>query len=244
MIISLLLSDIIQKVISDPSLTNHDQGLKLDLFTKEPSRKIIVGSRLVLKIFDVMQVCSNVRTCSLPLEAKDRDKNCLFNLWGADLSSSLSHSPAIAVILSNYGLVDNGKEQSYLALHILQSHFKWLCESRISSNVSGQVRTHDKARNKNFLSILLALNLMLSCSCFYNWHKKLNFIGKNAYLHDHKSIRVTCQMPYKYVLQCAVSAYYSEGYFAPLTACLRAICWKGQMCVLRTKDPGWDTRIR
>ena len=227
MIISLLLSDIIQKVISDPSLTNHDQGLKLDLFTKEPSRKIIVGLRLVLKIFDVMQVCSNVRTCSLPLEAKDRDKNWLFNLWGADLSSSLSHSPAIAVNLSNYGLVDNGKEQSYLALHILQSHFKWLCESRISSNVSGQVLKRDKVRNKNFLSILLDLNLTLSCSCYHNWHKKLNFIGKNAYLHDHKSIKVTWQRPYTYVLQCAVSAYYSEGYFAPLDCLLTRNLLKG-----------------
>ena len=126
MIISLLLPDIIQKVISDPSLTNHDQGLKLDLFTKELSRKIIVGLRLVLKIFDVMQVCSNVRTCSLPLEAKDRDKNCLFKNCLFNLTSSLSHSQAIsiAVNLSNYGLVDNGKEQSYLALHILQSYSK------------------------------------------------------------------------------------------------------------------------
>ena len=227
MIISLLLSDIIQKVISDPSLTNHDQGLKLDLFTKEPSRKIIVGLRLVLKIFDVMQVCSNVRTCSLPLEAKDRDKNWLFNLWGADISSSLSHSPAIAVNLSNYGLVDNVKEQSYLALHILQSHFKWLCESRISSNVSGQVLKRDKVRNKNFLSILLDLNLTLSCSCYHNWHKKLNFISKNAYLHDNKSIKVTWQRPYTYVLQCAVSAYYSEGYFAPLDCLLTRNLLKG-----------------
>ena len=80
MIIFLPLSDIIQEVNSDPSLTNHDQGLKLDLFTKELSRKIIEGLRLVLKIFDVMPVCSNVRTYTLASEAKDRDKNCLFNL--------------------------------------------------------------------------------------------------------------------------------------------------------------------
>ena len=36
-----------------------------------------MGLRIVLKIFDVMPVCSNVRTYSLALEAKDRDKNCL-----------------------------------------------------------------------------------------------------------------------------------------------------------------------
>ena len=107
------------------------------------------------------------------------------------------------------------RSKSYLALHILQSHFKWLSESRISSNVSGQVLKRDKVRNKNFLSILLDLNLTLSCSCYHNWHKKLNFIGKNAYLHDHKSIKVTCQMPYTYLLQCAVSAYYSKGCNTP-----------------------------
>ena len=59
---------------------NHVQGLKLYLFKMELIRKIIVGLRIVLKIFDVMPVCSNVRTYSLALEAKDRDKNCLFNL--------------------------------------------------------------------------------------------------------------------------------------------------------------------
>ena len=110
MIISLPLSDIIQEVISDPSLTNHDQGLKLDLFTKELSRKIIVGLRLVLKIFDVLEACSDVRTCFLPLETKDRDKNCLLNLWGEDQTSR--HSQAVAVSFSNYGHVNNGKEQS------------------------------------------------------------------------------------------------------------------------------------
>ena len=85
-------------------------------------RKIIVGLRIVLKIFDVMPVCSNVRTYSLALETKDRDKNCLFNLWGEDQTPK--HSQAVAVSFSSSGLVDNGKEQSYLALHILQSYSK------------------------------------------------------------------------------------------------------------------------
>ena len=54
------------------------------------------------------------------------------------------------------------------------------------------------------------------------------------------SLRVTCQTPYTYLLECAVSAFSKGGY--PPSACAPTqIRRKGQMCVLRAKDP--DNRI-
>jgi len=62
------------------SLAIQDKGLKSYLFKKELNRTTMTGLRLVLKIFDVISDCGNVRTCSFALEAKDLDRNSTCSL--------------------------------------------------------------------------------------------------------------------------------------------------------------------